>query len=247
MAEKQLHDKVVIVTGGATGIGRCAVQHLLSQGAKVASLDISPRPNSENSKLLIISCDISQEKQVNAAVASIATEWKKIDVLINCAGVLDRHAAVGSVDNEDWRKCFAVNVDGPMFLMRACVPYFLEQESGGRIVNFCSTASIRGAACGAAYTASKHALLGLSRSTAWMYAKQGVQCNALVLGPTIGTNITNTEKEADAFGFERMQPYMSLLPGVLNADDIMPSLMYLLTAPGINGVELAVDHGWTTA
>lgn len=130
--------------------------------------------------------------------------------------------------------------------MRAVIPYFLKQENKGRIVNFCSTASIRGAACGTAYTASKHALLGLSRSTAWMYAKE-LRCNSIILGPTAGTNITNTGRDPDKFGFERIQPYGNCLPAALTAEDIMPSLMHLLTAPGVNGAELAVDNGFTTA
>lgn len=156
-------------------------------------------------------------------------------------------AAVGSMVTKDWRESFAVNVEGPMFLMRSCMPFFLRQESKGRIVNLCSTASIRGAACGAAYTASKHALLGLSRSTAWQYAEHGVKCNALLIGPTAGTNITKTAKDPDEAGFERVQLYGKLVPGVLQVGDIMPSLLHLLTAPGLNGAELAVDHGFTTA
>ncbi|CAK4034004.1 Secoisolariciresinol dehydrogenase [Lecanosticta acicola] len=247
MTEKQLADQVVIVTGGASGIGQCAVNCLRAHGARVASFDITDTATSEDSDLLLVKCDVSLEGQVENAVALVAAQWERIDMLVNCAGILDRFAGVGNTATEDWRRCFAVNVEGPMFLTRACMPYFLRQETKGRIVNFCSTASIRGAACGAAYTASKHALLGLSRSTAWMYAKEGVKCNALLIGPTEGTNITNTGREPDKFGFERVQPYGGLLPALLQANDIMPHLLHLLTAPGVNGAELAVDHGFTTA
>lgn len=134
-----------------------------------------------------------------------------------------------------------------MYLMRACIPHFLSQPTGGRIVNLCSTASIRGAACGAAYTASKHALLGLSRSTAWMYAKKGVRCNAILLGPTGDTNITKVEGEWDSAGFERCQPYGNCLPEVLKTEQVLPTLLYLCTAPGLNGAELALDCGLSTA
>jgi NAD(P)-dependent dehydrogenase (short-subunit alcohol dehydrogenase family) len=81
---------------------------------------------------------------------------------------------IGDISNKIWDRCFAVNVNGPMYLMRACIPQFLKQESKGVIVNVCSVASLRGAAAGVAYTASKHALLGASRSTAWMYANEGI-------------------------------------------------------------------------
>lgn len=248
MGNQELAGRVAIVTGGASGIGKCAVQHLRLQGAKVASFDISHTETSEDPDLLLVSCDISLEREVeDAVVFLVAAQWKRVDFLVNSAAVIDPFAAVGMTTTEDWKKCFSVNVDGAMFLMRACIPYFLKQETKGRIVNFCSLASVRGAACGAAYTASKHALLGLSRSTAWMYADEGVKCNALLLGPTAGTNITKTGKEFDKFGFERIQPFSNLVPDVLYADDIMPSLMYLLTAPGVNGAEVAVDHGSLTA
>ena len=76
---------------------------------------------------------------------------------------------------ETWQRCMSVNVSGPFYLIRACLPHMLANEGAekGSIINVCSTASMRGGAAGAAYTASKHALLGLSRNTSWMYRHQG--------------------------------------------------------------------------
>ena len=95
---------------------------------------------------------------------------------------LSSTARTADVENATWNRVFAINVTGPMYLSRLAIRSFLEQESKGTIVNVCSTASLRGSAAGAAYTASKHALLGLSRATAWGYAKIGIRCNAVLPG-----------------------------------------------------------------
>ncbi|KAK4617738.1 Short-chain dehydrogenase reductase 3a [Fulvia fulva] len=82
--------KVAVVTGGASGIGQCAVQCLRSRGAKVASFDITQMAASNDQELLLVRCDVSDEAQVENAVAMVAAQWGRIDILVNCAGVLDR-------------------------------------------------------------------------------------------------------------------------------------------------------------
>ncbi|KAH9826931.1 SDR family oxidoreductase [Teratosphaeria destructans] len=134
-----------------------------------------------------------------------------------------------------------------MHFMRACIPQFLKQDSKGRILNICSLAAGSGAVGGSAYTASKHALLGLSRSTAWMYANTGISCNALCPGGVLGTDIFLNKDQAHKIGWERSLVFMQCVPAYMDVCDLMPSILYLVTAPRINGTELAVDGGLTVA
>jgi len=124
-------------------------------------------------------------------------------VLCNNAGVMDYMQGVGELSDDIWRRVLSINLDGPMFTCRRAVRYMLT-HGGGSIINVGSTASLHGGAAGAAYTASKHALVGLTRSTAWMYAKKGIRCNAICPGGT-ATNIGETmpQDRLDAAGAAR--------------------------------------------
>lgn len=225
------------------------VELLLSHGARVASVDISDPPQDAipSSHRIFMRASVGYDYEVKNVVETVLETWGRIDILVNNAGIMDNFAATADIVDQTWRKVFSVNVDGPMYFMRTCIPIFLQQESRGCIVNLCSTASISGAAGGSAYTASKHALLGLTRSTAWMYAKEGIRCNALIPGGVAGTNIVKGLGEFNQFGFDRAQQYISCTPEFLTVKDIMPSILYLITAPGVNGAELAVNHGLTAA
>ena len=116
---------------------------------------------------------------------------------------------IGELTDAVWKRVFSVNVDGTMKLMRAVVPTMLAQGIGS-IVNTASEAALRGSAAGVAYTASKHAVVGLTKSTAFMYGPSGLRVNAVAPGPTI----TNIEASfASPLGAERVQLAMTILPG----------------------------------
>lgn len=136
-----------------------------------------------------------------------------------------------------------------MNLIRRCLPELLKADPKGAIVNICSTAAVRGSAAGVAYTASKHALLGLSRSTAWAYAKQGLRCNAVLPGGVGDTEIMKGVDPAifQSEGSMAAAPYQACMPALCKPADIANAVLLLVTAPAVNGAELAVDHGWTVA
>src|SRR5204863_1985093 len=126
-----------------------------------------------------------------------------------------------------WRRVLGINLDGPMFTSRRAIPQMVSQ-GGGSIINIASTAGISGAAAGAAYTASKHALVGLTRNTAWMYAQQSVRCNAICPGGT-KTNIAETMpvERLDPAGAARAQTYAGLIPATLDPEDIAALALFL--------------------
>jgi NAD(P)-dependent dehydrogenase (short-subunit alcohol dehydrogenase family) len=132
-----------------------------------------------------------------------------------------------------------------MKLMRAVVPAMLAQGAGS-IVNTASEAALRGSAAGVAYTASKHAVVGLTKSTAFMYGPSGLRVNAVAPGPTI-TNIEATF--ASPLGAARVRQAMAILPDAAEAEALAASITFLLSDDGvnINGVVLASDGGWSAA
>ena len=118
-----------------------------------------------------IKTDVSIETDINAMIGTAITFFGKVDILINNAGIMDGFEPVGEVTNARWDRVFTVNVNGPMYASRKAIQYFLEQGHGN-IINIASIGGLQGGRAGAAYVASKHAVIGLTKNTAFMYAKK---------------------------------------------------------------------------
>jgi NAD(P)-dependent dehydrogenase (short-subunit alcohol dehydrogenase family) len=159
---------------------------------------------------------------------------------------MDYMQGVGELSNDVWRRVLSINLEGPMFTSRRAVAHMLE-HGGGSIINIASTAGLHGGAAGAAYTASKHALLGLTRNTAWMYAKRGIRCNAICPGAT-RTNIAETmpQERLDASGAQRAGAFAALAPAYLEPADIAALALFLAADESrhINGAIIPADGGW---
>ena len=173
----------------------------------------------------------------------------RIDILVNNAGVMDLFQSVADVGNDTWRRVLSVNLDGPMYAMRKAVPPMLAQ-GGGSIINVSSVAGVGGASAGAAYTASKHALNGLTKSTAFQYAKQGLRCNAIASGG-VTTNIMQSvdASKLDQAALGRLSPYHGANPGMLEPIDIANLVLFLASDESryINGAIIPADMGWRAA
>ncbi|MFN8025621.1 MAG: SDR family NAD(P)-dependent oxidoreductase [Acidimicrobiia bacterium] len=224
--------RVAIVTGGASGMGLATVEQLRAQGVTVVSFDVTgPDP-----------VDVTDEAAVQAAVARVRTEHGPVDILVNCAGV----GAGGLPDAEgyleQWEKSLAVNLTGPMLMVRACIGD-LVASGAGRIVNVASTEGLGAQRNTGPYTAAKHGLVGFTRSLAVDYGRSGVTANCICPGAT-STGMTSVIPDAHKDTFARR----NIPVGRYASPDEIAYMIVVLTSAAasfVNGAVIPVDGGMT--
>lgn len=242
----RFEQKTVIVTGAGSGIGQATASRIAREGGRVIAVDISRERLEEFKKSLseesieVVAGDITSDETI---AAIIKTAGDRIDGLANVAGIMDNMTPVHEVTDEVWNRVMNVNVVGTMKLMRAVVPTMLTQKFGS-IVNIASEAGLRGSAAGAAYTASKHAVIGLTKSSAFAYTGSGVRVNAVAPGGVA----TNIEAKFDSEMFlDRFGVAAAAMPAPTTADQLAASITFLLSDDGtnVNGAILPSDGGWS--
>ena len=245
--DNRFQNKTVIVTGAGAGIGKACVHRLAKEGAKIIASDWNESRLTELKSqlkeyaIITVAGDVSKQETANALIKACEG---KVDVVINNAGIMDGFLPVGEVDDETWEKVLAVNLTGPMRLTRAALPLMLKAGKGN-FVNISSEAGLRGACAGAAYTTSKHALIGLSRSTSFMYSDKGIRCNVIAPGG-VKTSIEAPYKSALAN--DRLTPvFQGISPNMAEADQLAASILWLASddSSNITGAVLANDGGWS--
>ncbi|MBX7110639.1 MAG: glucose 1-dehydrogenase [Dehalococcoidia bacterium] len=253
----RLQGKVAAITGAGSGMGLAMARRFAAEGARVVAgdwneerLDAAVREiETAGGTVVGAAGDIGDRATAEALVDLAVSTHGRIDVLVNNAGVMDYMQGVGQLEDEIWRRVMRINLDGPMFTMRRAVPLMVAQ-GGGAIVNIASVGGIEGGAAGAAYTSAKHALVGLTKSTAWMYAQQGVRTNAIAPGGT-RTNIGESmpQERLDPAGMARAMAYAAIMPAMLEPEDIANLALFLASdeAAHINGTVIPADAGWTAA
>ncbi|GAB3669959.1 SDR family NAD(P)-dependent oxidoreductase [Saccharopolyspora tripterygii] len=238
--------KTVIVTGAASGIGRATASRIAREGGRVVAADVNAAAlaglGTELPGAVTVAGDIARAEDVERIVAAAG---ERVDGLANVAGVMDDFSPLHELDDAVWERAFRVNVDGLMRLTRAVLPSMLAARSGS-VVNVASEASLRGNAAGVAYTASKHAVVGITRNTAFMYGTSGIRVNAVAPGGVL-TNISSSVEGMSEFGRERTGGFIGLMPPVATAAQLAASITFLLSDDGVNlnGAILPSDGGWS--
>ncbi|MFA6946474.1 MAG: SDR family oxidoreductase, partial [Pedobacter sp.] len=201
----------------------------------------------DGGEITTLLADMAKEKDIENMISAAVLTYGTLDILVNNAGIMDHFAPVAEVDNAMWEKVMKINVDGPFKAMRSAVKIFLAKGSGV-IVNISSLGGINGARAGSAYTTSKHALIGLTKNTGYMYSKSGIRCNAIAPG-AVNTNIGDTIdfSKITALVNDRIMPGMALNPRTGEPAEIAKAALFLASADSsfVNGEVLVVDGGWS--
>jgi len=190
-------DKVTIVTGAGSGIGREIARQVHREGGQVAAFDVNEQTVNALAdglgpeRVVAYRLDVRDGHQINSAVDSVVERFGGVDVLFNNAGVTDRFTPATETTDEIWDSVLGANLIGPFRLSRRVLPSMLER-GGGAIVNTGSVASVVAGAGGTAYTVSKHGILGLTRALAMEYGSRGIRVNAVLPG-AIRTAMTSSE------------------------------------------------------
>jgi len=178
--------RVALVTGGASGIGAAAAQRLRAGGARVAVFDLQQADGG----VLSLTGDVSSSVAANDAVERVVSELGALDVLVNAAGIAGKSLRTLEVSDDEWQRVFAVNADGTFWFCRAAVPVMVDRGYG-RIVNVASIAGKEGNPMAAAYSGSKAAVIGFTKSIGKDLAGTGVLVNsvapAVIDTPMVGT------------------------------------------------------------
>jgi len=242
--------QTIIVTGAGSGIGRAAALEFASYGGHVVCADINADTLEETLGLIknadghgvAAVGDISTDE---GATSIVQAAKGRVDALANIAGIMDGFLPVAELDDATWQRVLAVNLTGPMRLTRSVLQLMLPAKKGS-IINIASEASLRGSSAGTAYTSSKHAVIGLTKSTAFFYGGSGIRANAICPGG-VKTSIDATPKSE--FGYEQCAKTFGLATRFAEPEELSSLICWLASdaAINVNGAVIASDGGWSVA
>ncbi|KAI8624748.1 NAD(P)-binding protein [Xylariaceae sp. FL1651] len=262
MATFSAAGKTFVVTGGAGGLGKALASAFLDAGANVAICDVHDDRLKETAaewakhgdQFITSRTDITEETAVNKFFGEVSAKFGRIDMLINNAGIMDKFDGAGTTPWDIWNRVIGVNLTGAFLCTKAAVNAFEAQSpTGGTIVSIGSIASQRGLSAGAAYTASKHGLLGLMRNTAGFYGPKGIYSITLLMGG-METNIVDIF--ATGINQEGMAATSSANPGFvvgktnIQLGDVAKYCLFFsdpATAEASNGSTVTINKNWPAA
>jgi 3-hydroxybutyrate dehydrogenase len=256
----KLTDKIAIVTGAASGIGKEIAATYAREGAKVAIADMNMAAaqaaadelRASGATAMAVAADVTDEAQVNAAVAAVVQAWGGVDILVSNAGIQIVHP-LEEFSFAEWKKMLAIHLDGAFLTTKACLPHMYASGRGGTIIYMGSVHSKEASVLKAPYVTAKHGLIGLAKTIAKEGGKRGVRTNVICPGfvrtPLVDKQIP---EQAKALG--------------MSEDDIIKKVMLKETVDGefttvadvaevallfasfasnaLTGQSLVVSHGW---
>ncbi len=250
MTEADLDGVVALVTGGASGIGRATAELFAARGASVMVVDLDETKAADTAQALgrqgapVAStvADVSDQAQVEAMVAATLSRFGRLDAAVNNAGTSGTYKPFGEQLLDDWQHTLAVNLTGTFLCLQAEIPALLESD-GGTVVNVASAAGLMGFAHLPAYVASKHGVVGLTKSVALEYARQGVRVNAVCPG-----NVHTPMLEGFVGGDQQALQHMGKVTPIgrlAEPTEIAQAIVWLCSpaASFVTGHALAVDGG----
>jgi NAD(P)-dependent dehydrogenase (short-subunit alcohol dehydrogenase family) len=248
--ERRFVDKVALITGAASGMGRAIAVRLAEEGASVYGHDIDGEGLAGTAKLVADAGgtmatrtgDVSSKAECDVTVAAAVETFGRLDVLGNIAGIARCHHAV-DVPEDEYRRIMGVNVDGYFFMAQAAIPHLL--QTGGNIVNIASNAGIMGQAYTVPYCMSKGAVVQLTRALAMEYVKTPLRVNALAPAGT-DTNLAKGFVFPDGLDGELMAPMMGFR-GLNSAEQVAAIFAFVASDEGdpFTGSILSCDRGVT--
>lgn len=249
----RLENKVAIITGSGAGIGKEIARTYAKEGAKVVIADFNEEAlrttveefTKEGLNAYGVKVNVADENDIQNMVQQTIAHYGQIDILVNNAGVGDQMQAAGNVEDATWNRVIDINLNGVMRAVRAVLPHFTEQGSG-TIVNMASISGLTGGRGGLAYTAVKHAVVGMTKNIASQYSPQGIRCNAIAPAQ-IATNFAADLSGMDQFGLKIATRGVNLMPKVGSVEEVANIALFLASEESslINGVALAADGGWS--
>ena len=245
---RRFENKVALVTGAASGMGRATAIRLASEGARVSAIDVNAQGLAETERtvkeaggnITVSVRDVTDRDQCFDAIQEAAETGGRLDVLANVAGIV-RFAHAPEMSADEWNQVLSVNLSGPFYLCQAALPHLL--ETGGNIVNVASNAGLMGQAYTTAYCASKHGLIGMSKSLAMEFIKHNVRINVVAPAGT-DTPMNSGISMPEGLNPKLIKPYMGMR-GMGTAEDVASLIAYVASdeARMIHGAVLSVDNG----
>jgi NAD(P)-dependent dehydrogenase (short-subunit alcohol dehydrogenase family) len=247
--EKIFENKIAIVTGASFGIGKATAIAFARRGAKVVVADWLEEPSTikeieaEGGTAVFVKCDVSKSKDVSELVNKAVKAFGRIDFAVNNAGIEGETAPTHECTEENWDKTININLKGVWLCMKHELTYMLKQGKGA-IVNTASVAGLIGFPGLPAYVASKHGIVGLTKTAALENAKTGIRINAVcpgVIRTAMIDRITGKDKTVEK-QFENMEP----VGRMGEPEEVAEAIVWLCSdsASFITGHALAVDGGW---